>query len=167
MFWLLLLLLIDNERIVNCCRRTRIDEVAPSDCSQDANGQWTCFFQNTAKDCESGDIIRWDSQEEATRYPVQCRNPAKDAAATAGEAAEGEGGRQGGGRPFSYQQGDLSDAEASVDPRATESSATRESGDGGADLYRNTGSSAGDDAAGGGGGGAAAAAAEGSSGGGG
>ena len=101
---------------------------------------------------------------------MQCRNPAKDAAAaTAGEAAEGEGegGRQGGGRPFSYQQGDPSDAEASVDPRATESSATRESGDGGADLYRNTGSSAGDDAAAGGGGGAAAAAAEGSSGGGG
>ena len=99
---------------------------------------------------------------------MQCRNPAKDAAATAGEAAEGEGGRQGGGRPFSYQQGDLSDAEASVDPRATESSATRESGDGGADLYRNTGSSAGDDAAAAAaGGGAAAAAAEGSSGGGG
>merc|ERR1712146_106040 len=43
---------------------TRIDDVAPSDCSQDVNGQWTCFHRNSKRDCESGDVIRWDSQEE-------------------------------------------------------------------------------------------------------
>ena len=67
---------------------TRIDDIAPSDCSQDVNGQWTCFFANAAKDCESGDVIRWNSQEEATKYPVQCR-PSEDGAGVS--------------RPFSYQ----------------------------------------------------------------
>ena len=57
---------------------TRIDDLAPTDCSQDASGQWTCFFANAAKDCESGDVIRWSSQEEATQYPVQCRRPGAD-----------------------------------------------------------------------------------------
>merc|ERR1712159_642644 len=68
----------------------RVDDVAPSDCSQDVNGQWTCFHQNSARDCESGDVIRWDSEQEATQYPLQCRQP------------DGESG-DGVQRPFSYQ----------------------------------------------------------------
>ena len=114
------------------CRRTRIDEVAPSDCRQDASGRWTCFFQNTAKDCESGDIIRWDSQEEATKYPVQCR-------ATTTSRGDSEQ-LSDVTRPFSYQQADLSDAQADVDPRNGRGGepgggATRDLGEGGADLY--------------------------------
>lgn len=70
----------------------RIDDVAPSDCSQDVNGQWTCFHRNSARDCESGDVIRWDSQEEATQYPLQCRQPSGE--------SESDGGVR---RPFSYQ----------------------------------------------------------------
>ena len=131
------------------CRHTRIDEVAPSDCRQDASGGWTCFFQNTAKDCESGDIVRWDSQEEATKYPVQCRVSTATGSEQQTEAetetqTEGEGdserqrqraGARGVERPFSYQQADLSDARADVDPRA---GTTRDLGEGGADLYTTT-----------------------------
>jgi hypothetical protein len=116
------------------CRRTRIDELAPSDCRQDAFGSWTCFFQNTAKDCESGDIIRWDSREEATKYPVQCRASSEQERTTAASGATSEG------RPFSYQQTDLSDVQADVDPRTGSGGeagggATRDMGQGGADLY--------------------------------
>lgn len=71
---------------------TRIDDVAPSECTQDVNGQWTCFYQNSARDCESGDVIRWDSEEEATQYPLQCKQPD-------GDSESGDGIR----RPFSYQ----------------------------------------------------------------
>ena len=46
----------------------RIDDIAPSDCSQDDAGRWSCFFKNSAKDCESGDIMRWDSVEEAFTF---------------------------------------------------------------------------------------------------
>jgi hypothetical protein len=67
----------------------RVDDVAPSDCTQDVNGQWTCFHQNSVRDCESGDVIRWDSEQEATQYPLQCRQP--------------DGESAGVQRPFSYQ----------------------------------------------------------------
>ena len=66
---------VDAVRNFEESKWNRIDDIAPSDCSQDDNGRWSCFFKNSAKDCESGDIMRWDSVEEATKYPVQCRAP--------------------------------------------------------------------------------------------
>ena len=89
---------------------TRIDDLAPTDCSQDASGQWTCFFANAAKDCESGDVIRWSSQEEATQYPVQCRRPGADGVARSFSYQSGEGGAGGpgtpGGQPSPYEVSD-------------------------------------------------------------
>lgn len=75
---------------------TRIDDIAPSDCSQDVNGQWSCFYSNSIKDCESGDVIRWNSQEEATKYPLQCRQ-------SAGDSSTADATGSGVERPFSYQ----------------------------------------------------------------
>ena len=72
---------------------TRIDDLAPTDCSQDASGQWTCFFANAAKDCESGDVIRWSSQEEATQYPVQCRRRGRRGAVVLVPERRGRRGR--------------------------------------------------------------------------
>ena len=78
--------------------------------------------------------MRWDSQEEATKYPVQCRGSTATYSEQQTET-EQRAGTRAVQRQFSYQQADLSDAGADVDPRA---GTTRDLGDGGADLYTST-----------------------------
>ena len=90
---------VDAVRNFEESKWNRIDDIAPSDCSQDDAGRWSCFFKNSAKDCESGDIMRWDSVEEATKYPVQCRAPIGRDAPLMQHGGEGDAVR----RPFSYQ----------------------------------------------------------------
>ena len=79
--------------------------------------------------------MRWDSQVEATKYPVQCRNPVQGTArdqAGAASALESGGGGDGVRRPFSYQ-GDVTAPGGSADPR--EDGGTRPMAAGGDDLY--------------------------------